>query len=130
LTLSLTGFSQEFKENKAQSHQLRSIESSIVKNKSDAEALKLIKAEKNAKVAKDSYVKTVKGYGAAAVSAEKLIKFRHKLAKSDTEFQSLSQAQLDAITAKREYISTTDSIYNVLYSKIVTAKEAHTKKSK
>ena len=125
LGVSFFSFSQVFKENKAQAHQLRSIEAGIVKNKSDNESLKLIGDEKNAKTSKDAYVKNVKGYGAAAVSAEKMIKFRQKLSKSDEKYQALLQAQLDASTKKREYISTTDSIYNSIYSKIVVEKAAH-----
>ena len=128
--LSIVGVAQGYRENQAQAKKLASIENRIIRSKLDPKALDYIGATKKAKVTKDEYVKKQPGYGSAAVSVEKMIKFRHKLSKSNVNYQSLSQAQLDRIDEKRAYISTTDSIYKTIYDKIVLDREAHEKSKK
>ncbi len=116
---------EEVAENPKYAKQMKMIERKYMQSKSDAKAVELIKATKEAKNQKDTYVKHKPGYGAAATDAAKLKKFRARLRKTDPEFQRLVKVQKQSKKAKREYFSTIDEDYKVAFDALRAEKMAN-----
>ena len=113
--LVFTGFAQKHgsKEQISAYRKVQSIESKIVHENTDAEAVELIKAHRTAKKQMEKKMQVMNGYGKAAKDKIALNKFRVKCEK-DPKFSVLSSAENETRKAKETYLNSIDEDYKRL----------------
>ena len=87
------------------------IEKKILSENSDTTAVRLIKVHKKAKIAMQSRLSKVSGYGKIKKTKPSIDKFKVKAAKKDSRFSAMNDKEKAADKAKKEYISSINPNY-------------------